>query len=137
MFLDEDGVLRRGVDEFFDAVAVDDVVAGEYNERLMDFAFGLQEGVPCAQLLVLDDEGDLDLVVVLEVLLDDFFLVADDADHIGDSCVLNGIEDMFEDRFVRDGKHDFGHGLCERSQPLPFTCCEHNRFLHHGSIAHQ
>lgn len=67
MFFDKDGVLRGVVDELFDAAAIDDVVAGKQDEGFVDPGLGPQEGVAGAQLFVLDDVGDVDLVVVLEV----------------------------------------------------------------------
>ncbi len=74
-----------------------------------------------AELPVLGDVGDFDVLVVFEVFHDDFFFVSDDDDDFLDAAFSCRVEDVFEQWFIGDGEHDFGHGFGEWSESFSFA----------------
>ena len=74
-----------------------------------------------AELSVLGDVGDFDVLVVFEVFHDDFFFVADDDDDFINTAFFGCIKDVFEEWFIGDREHDFRHGFGEWPESFSFT----------------
>ncbi len=74
-----------------------------------------------SELSVLSDVGYLDVLIVFEILHDDFFFVADDNDDFVNPAFSCRVKHVFEQWFVGNREHDFGHGLGKRSEPFSFA----------------
>ncbi len=95
--------------------------------------FYLEECVGGSELSVLGDVSDFDVFVVFEVFHDDFFFVADDDDDFFDAAFSGCIKEVFEQWFIGDGEHDFGHGFGKWSEPFSFAGRYNNCFFYHES----
>lgn len=105
-----DGALYDGL-----KIDVEDGVAEDDEQRVLFFDEGLAhpDGVGEAEPFGLVDEGELDVIVFFQPLLDHVAEIADDDDGLIDSCCDELVHDMADNGLARDVEQHFrvGEGM--------------------------